>query len=69
VEIFAGTELACFQRESEAWANYIANEFSVQVLELDPLFILCLLGSSAKALDGCPDLNKHALVCVLNQRL
>jgi len=40
VEIFAGTELACFQRESEALANYISDKFSAQVLERDPLLIL-----------------------------
>ena len=40
VKIFAGTELACFQRESEALANYISHRFSGQVLERDPLLIL-----------------------------
>jgi|ERR1035437_6982811 20S proteasome alpha/beta subunit len=40
VKIFAGTELACFQRESEALANYISDKFSAQVLESDPLLIL-----------------------------
>ena len=40
VKIFAGTELACFQRESEALANYISDKFFAQVLESDPLLIL-----------------------------
>ena len=40
MEIFAGTELACFQRESEVLASHIADKFSAQVLERDPLLIL-----------------------------
>jgi 20S proteasome alpha/beta subunit len=39
VKIFAGTELACFQRKSEALANSISDKFSVQALERDPLLI------------------------------
>lgn len=39
VKIFAGTELACFRRESEALADYISDKFSAQILKRDPLLI------------------------------
>jgi len=39
VKMFAGTELACFQRESQALTNHISDKFSAQVLERDPLLI------------------------------
>lgn len=39
VKIFAGTQLARFQRESQALANYISDKFSVQGLERDPLLM------------------------------
>jgi 20S proteasome alpha/beta subunit len=40
VKIFVGTELTCFQRESEALASYISDKFSAQAPERDPLLIL-----------------------------
>ena len=40
VKIFAGTELACFRRKSEALADSIADNFSVRSVERDPLLIL-----------------------------
>jgi 20S proteasome alpha/beta subunit len=40
VKTFAGSELAGFQRESQALANSISDKFLVQVLERDPLLIL-----------------------------
>jgi 20S proteasome alpha/beta subunit len=39
VKIFTGTQLARFQRESEALTNYIADRFSTQGLERDPLLV------------------------------
>ena len=39
VKIFTGTQLASFQHESEALANYISDKFSVKGLERDPLLI------------------------------
>lgn len=39
VKFFSGTQLAHFQRESDALANYISDKFSVQALDPDPLLI------------------------------